>query len=125
MAAAIATTTRLEIAEILRAATHREVITPAPPVPIPPCLVVTPDAAWITPSQLGSVKRYELGLKVMCVARDNQEGLTEVEAAVQDVMEALAAVCAITEATAPAVLDTGAQGTVLVSEVKLSIHVKE
>jgi hypothetical protein len=121
---ALATTTR-EAIGLLLASTHRTVHIVAPAVPVPPCLVLVPDVGWITPDRIGSVKRYELRLKVLVVARDNSEGINEIEEALEDVMGALATTCLITEVTPPATTDIGAQGSVLVSEIKLSIQVKE
>jgi hypothetical protein len=122
---ALATSTRLDFVALLEAGTKRLVHSPAPKVPVPPCLVVIPDVGWMSDLRMGNPKRYELRLKVMVVGRDNAEGLTEVEQGVEDVVGILAPICLITEVTPPALLDTGAQGSVLVSEVKLSIQVKE
>lgn len=121
---ALATTTRLALVTVLEA-TGRKVYPVAPAVPVPPCLAVVPDQQWIVPNRVGSNQRYELRLKVMCVARDNAEGVTECEEAVEAVMAAVADMALVTNVTPPASLDVGAQGTVLASEVHLSIHVKE
>jgi hypothetical protein len=121
---ALATTTREAIGTLL-AATNRTIYTVAPPIPDAPCLVIVPDVGWITPDRIGSVKRFELRLKILVVARDNAEGVAEIEDAVEEVMTTLATPCLISEVSPPAVTDIGAQGSVLVSEVKLSIQVKE
>lgn len=121
---ALATQTRLAVADAL-AATGRTVHPQAPAVPVPPCLVLVPDQSWITPDRIGSTQRYELRLKVLAVARDNTEGLADLEQAVEDVMAAVDQLAAISNVTPPASTDIGAQGTVLVSEVHLSIRVKE
>lgn len=121
---ALATTTRLAVGTAL-STTGRVVHTIAPKVPMPPCLVLVPDQQWIIPNRLGSTQRYELRLKVLAVARDNEEGLAELEQAVEDVMGAVDTMAVITNVTPPASTDIGAQGSVLVSEVHLSIQVKE
>lgn len=121
---ALATTTREAIGTAL-ATSGRTVYTIAPKVPMPPCLVVIPDQSWIIPNRVGDFRRYELRLKVLCVARDNDEGIAELEDAVEDVMYAVRSTALVTNVTPPASTDIGAQGSVLVSEVHLSIQVKE
>ena len=122
---ALATTTREAIATLLASTTSRVVNSPAPKVPIPPCLVVIPDSPWIQIDRVGNPKRYELRLKVLAVARDNDDGMAELEDAVEDILTTLATTCLVREVTPPQSTDIGAQGTVLVAEVKLSIQVKE
>lgn len=120
----LATATREAIVDLLEATGHT-VHGIAPKVPHPPCLVVLPDAGWISLDRIGSPNRWEMRFRVLAVARDNDEGLPELEDAVQDVLGALADTCAIRGVTPPQSTDIGAQGSVLVSEVMLSIHVKE
>ncbi len=95
-----------------------------PPVPTPGTLVVAPDAPWIVPSRLPAVAA-EVNLKVLCVARDNAEGVEQLELMVFDVLDAITGLYTAGSVTAPQTLDLGAQGTVLVAEVPVSIHVKE
>ncbi len=121
---ALATTTRLAVATALES-TGRVVHAQAPNVPIPPCLVVVPDQAWISPNRVGSPQRYELRLRVMCVGRDNAEGLADLEQAVEDAMGAVASIGLITQVSPPMSTDLGAQGSVLVAEMHRSIQVKE
>jgi len=121
---ALATVTRQGLANLLQA-THRTVHEVTPRVPVPPCLVVQPDVGWITPSRLGSLDRFELRLKILIVERDNADGLAGIEDAVEEIFEVIATTCQVNEITPPMPLDVGAQGTVLVSEIKLSIQVKE
>lgn len=120
----LATSTREAIVTLLEAS-GRTVYGIAPKVPMPPCLVVVPDAGWISLDRIGAPTRWEMRFKVLAVARDNDEGLPELEDAVQDVLNALADTCAIRSVSPPQSTDIGAQGSVLVSEVNLSIHVKE
>lgn len=122
---ALATSIREGIATTLTAAQSRKVHAVAPHVPIPPCLVILADDPWMTPNRLGNPLRYELRLKVLAVVRDNAEGVKALEEAVEAVLSGLAGNFAIREVTAPQSTDIGAQGTVLVSEVKFSIQVKE
>lgn len=121
---ALATTTR-ESAATLIATTGRTVHSIAPKVPVPPCVVVLPDEAWIIPERIGSSKHYALNLKALCVARDNDEGVTELEEAVEDVMGALVGFANIRSVSSPQSTDIGAQGSVLVAEVAFTAHVKE
>lgn len=121
---ALATTTRLAVGTAL-ASGGRTVHTTAPKVPIPPCLVIVPDTAWITPTRIGGTQRYELRLKVLAVARDNDEGVADLEDAVEDIMYKTRALAVVTQVTPPMSTDIGGQGSVLVSEVHLSIQVKE
>ena len=94
-------------------------------MPFPPCLVIVPDLQWIVPNRIGNPQRYELRLKVLCVARDNDEGVAELEEAVEAVMGAIDDIALVTNVTPPATTDIGPQGSVLVAEVHLSIQVKE
>jgi len=95
-----------------------------PPVPTPPMLAVTADTPWLDPERLPSLAAA-VNLKVLAVARDNREGQEQLEQMIHDVLDALHGRTEWRSVTAPQVLDLGAQGTVLVSEVSVTIHVKE
>lgn len=104
--------------------TTYEVFPVVPPIPTPGTLVIACDAPWIVPSRLPAVAA-EINLKVLCVARDNAEGIAQLEQMVFDVLDAITGLYTAGSVTAPQTLDLGAQGTVLVAEVPVSIHVKE
>jgi hypothetical protein len=106
------------------ATTDYRVETTVPKVPSPPVLVIVPDAPWITPGRVPALA-FDVNLKVMCVARDNAEGIDVLEDMVHQVIDSVDGQTQWSDATAPQTLDLGAQGTVLVSEVSITIHVKE
>ena len=120
---AVATSARNSVVSWL--GTTYDVQAVAPKSPSPPQLCVVAADPWMTPNAVGGPLRFRMNLKVMCVARDNIEGLTQLETMVEYVMDALNTHVQVSYVTAPATLDIGAQGTVLVSEVHLEIHVKE
>lgn len=95
-----------------------------PPVPTPPVIVVKPAAPWLTPERLPSLAAG-VRFDVMCVARDNKDGLEKLEGMVHDVLAAIHGLTEWDNVSAPQTLDLGAQGTVLVSEITVTIHVKE
>ena len=99
----------------------------APPVPTPPCLVITADSPWMTPGTVGGALRNELHLKVLIVVldRDNAAAMAELEDHVEGVLGALKGKAVIREVTPPASTDIGAQGSALVSEVRITLNVKE
>lgn len=122
---ALSTTIREGLATSLAAATSRTVHAVAPQVPIPPCLVIVADTPWMTPNRLGNPLRYEYRLKILAVERDNKEGLEALETTAEAVLAGLPANCQIREVTPPQSTDIGAQGTVLVAEIKIAFQVKE
>lgn len=122
---AISTTQREALATSLAAATSRVVHAVAPKVPIPPCLVIVADDPWMVPNRLGNALRFEYRLKILAVERDNSEGLEALEAACEAVLTGLPGNAHIAAVTPPMSTDIGAQGTVLVSEIKLSFQMKE
>ena len=99
----------------------------APPVPTPPCLVITADTPWMNPATLGGALRNELHLKVLVVVldRDNTAAMAELEDHVEGVLTALKGKAVFREVTPPASTDLGAQGSALVSEVRITLNVKE
>jgi hypothetical protein len=96
-----------------------------PTVPIPPAVVVLPDTPWFTPATIGNRLRGELKLRAMCVTRDGQGGLDAMETLVESVLAALPSGAMVEDATQPASTDIGAQGSVLVSEIRFRLHIKE
>ena len=71
-----------------------------PGTPITPSVVIVPDSPWIVPSRLGSTLNYR------CLAQVPNNFSVE-------------------SVTAPQLLSLGAQGTVISTEINLSIEMKE
>lgn len=122
----LSTQARAELVTLLES-TGRTVHPVAPPVPIPPCLVVVPDTPWMIPNRLGSALNYELRYRVLVVsdARVNASAMADAEAAVEDVLDALTGKFAVTQVGPPQLTDTGAQGVVQTTEISLTAQVKE
>jgi hypothetical protein len=96
-----------------------------PAAPVPPAIVVTNDNPWLTPMSIGNRLRLEHRLRVMCCVRDSTDNLPQLEQLVEDVLVALPAAAIVSEVTAPQSLDTGPQGSLLVAEIRLTLHLKE
>lgn len=97
----------------------------APAAPIPNSVVVLPDNPWFTPATIGDRLRGELRLRALCVTRDGAGGLDAMETLIEDVLSHVPTGAIVDEVTAPASTDIGAQGSVLVSEVRFRLHIKE
>jgi hypothetical protein len=99
----------------------------APAVPTPPCLVITANNPWMTPGTLGGALRNLLHLKILVVVmdRDNTAALAEIEEHTEGVLTAIKGLATFEQVTPPAATDIGAQGSVLVAEVHISLNVKE
>lgn len=110
---------RTELADALRLNLTVPVQTPAPDVPIPPMVAVTAGTPWQVPQVVGGLLRSEYRLRAICAVRDDGAHLPDLEQIVEDVARALPAGWSVDTVTAPASLDTGAQGSVLVAEVLL------
>ena len=93
--------------------------------PVPPAVVIVPDNPWITPMTIGNRLRVENKLRAMCCVRDSQDNLPQLEQLVEDVLVALPAAAQVNEVTAPQSLDTGPQGSLLVAEIRFTLHLKE
>ena len=104
----LSTSARAELVTMLEA-TGRTVYGVAPKVPIPPCLVVVPDAPWIIPNRLGSARNYEL----------------RYEAAVDAILDTVASKFAVTQVGPPQLTDIGSQGAVQTTEITLTAQIKE
>jgi hypothetical protein len=99
----------------------------APAVPSPPCLVIAADNPWMTPGTMGGALRNQLHFKILVVVmdRDNTAALAEIEEHTEGVLTALKGLATFRDVTPPASTDIGAQGSVLVAEVHITINVKE
>jgi len=98
-----------------------------PAVPKPPCIVVTPDGPWIQPERIGSNLNYQVRWRVLVVIspRNNEAATIDVENAVDTVLSLIPATMTVEQVNAPQLQDTGAQGTVITTEINVSAHWKE
>ena len=99
----------------------------APPVPVPPCVVVIPDSPWVRPDRVGSILNYEVRWRVLAVIspRQNAAAQLDTENAVDALLSALPAGYAVELVGAPQLTDVGAQGTVTTTEINVSVRMKE
>lgn len=98
-----------------------------PAVPKPPAIVIIPDSPWIVPERLGSALNYRVRWRVTVVIspRSNEAATTDIEDAVDVVLANIPGSMNIEQVNAPQLQDTGAQGTVLTTEINVSAHWKE
>lgn len=121
---AITTTARGTVTTAL-AGVNANVYTGIPAAPVPPAVAIVPDNPWQVPVTIGNRLRVENRLRAICAVRDSQDNLPQLEQLVQDVMVALPAAAHIVDVTAPQSLDTGPQGSLLVAEIRFTLHLKE
>jgi hypothetical protein len=98
-----------------------------PAVPKPPSIVIIPDSPWIIPERIGSSLNYRVRWRVLVVIspRSNEAATTDIEAATDVVLANIPATMNVEQVNAPQLQDTGAQGTVLTTEINVSAHWKE
>jgi hypothetical protein len=98
-----------------------------PAVPKPPSIVIIPDSPWIIPERIGSTLNYRVRWRVLVVIspRSNEAATTDIEAATDVVLANIPATMNVEQVNAPQLQDTGAQGTVLTTEINVSAHWKE
>lgn len=99
----------------------------APPAPKPPAIVVIPDSPWVRPDRIGSALNYEVRWRVLAVIspRNNSAAQRDTEDAVDAILAALPAGYAVELVGAPQLTDVGAQGTVITTEINVSVRMKE
>lgn len=97
----------------------------APAVPAPPCLVIVEDNPWLTPATIGGRLRLEVAYRVIAVVRDSVDNHAQLETLVENTLLAVPDGVTVTEVTAPESWDIGPQGSVLVSQIRLTAHIKE
>ena len=98
----------------------------APAVPAPPCIVVIPDQPWINVDRIGSNLSYECRWRLLVVVspRKNSAAQVDAEDAVDAVLGALSSPFLVTTVGSPQLTDTGAQGTVITTEISVSVRMK-
>jgi hypothetical protein len=98
-----------------------------PAVPKPPAIVIIPDSPWIIPERVGSSLNYRVRWRVLVVIspRNNEAATTDIEDAIDTVLANIPATMNVEQVNAPQLQDTGAQGSVLTTEINVSAHWKE
>ena len=98
-----------------------------PGTPITPSVVIIPDSPWIVPSRLGSTLNYRCRWRVLINinARVNDTATLQTETAVDTLLAQVPNNFSVESVTAPTLLSLGAQGTVISTEINLSIEMKE
>jgi hypothetical protein len=98
-----------------------------PNIPTPPAIVIVPDSPWILPGRLGSNLNYECRWRILIVIkkRQNAAETLDTENAVDTILNLIPISYQVTAVNAPQLNDIGAQGTVITTEIDVSIHMKE
>lgn len=98
-----------------------------PNIPSPPAIVIVPDSPWILPGRLGSNLNYECRWRILIVIkkRQNAAETLDTENAVDTILNLIPTSYQVTAVNAPQLNDIGAQGTVITTEIDVSIHMKE
>jgi hypothetical protein len=98
-----------------------------PNIPTPPAIVIVPDSPWILPGRLGSNLNYECRWRILIVIkkRQNAAETLDTENAVDTILNLIPTSYQVTAVNAPQLNDIGAQGTVITTEIDVSIHMKE
>lgn len=98
-----------------------------PAVPKPPAIVVVPDSPWIIPERIGSPLNYRVRWRVLVVIspRQNAAATKDIEDAIDTVLGLIPSTMQVEQVNPPQLQDTGAQGTVLTTEINVSAHWKE
>lgn len=98
-----------------------------PAVPTPPCLVIAPDTPWVSMSRLGSKLNYQVRLRILIVVspRTVDAAVTEAETLLDDVLAAIPDAYTVEYVGPPQITDSGPQGSVVTTEVSVTVHMKE
>jgi hypothetical protein len=98
-----------------------------PATPITPSVVCVPDSPWIRPNRLGSNLNYEVRWRILVNinARVNESATKATEDAIDTLLVALPNTVLVDVINAPQLLSLGAQGTVMSTEINVSMQMKE
>lgn len=98
-----------------------------PAVPKPPAIVIIPDSPWIIPERIGSSLNYRVRWRVLVVIspRNNEAATSDIEDAIDVVLANIPSTMNVEQVNTPQLQDTGAQGSVLTTEINVSAHWKE
>lgn len=104
-----------------------KVYTAIPNVPTPKSIVIIPDSPWILPNRIGSSLSYEVFWKVIVTVspRNNAAAELDAENAVDAILGAIPNPYTFTRVGPPQLTDVGAQGTVITTEINVSVRMKE
>jgi hypothetical protein len=92
-----------------------------------PCVVVYPSDPYLEPNRLGHDTLRAAGFFTLAVAvqaLDNEAGLSACEALIEDTLMALPSGVQVTRVSRPGLDDTGAQGSVYVSEITITAQLE-
>jgi len=97
-----------------------------PATPITPSVVCVPVSPWIRPSRLGSNLNYEVRWRILVNinARVNESATKSTEDAIDALLVELPNTVLVDVINAPQLLSLGAQGTVLSTEINVSMQMK-
>jgi hypothetical protein len=89
--------------------------------------VVVPDSPWLVPGRLGSNLNYEARWRILIVIkkRQNAAETLDTENAVDTILGLIPTEFLVTAVNSPQLNDIGAQGTVITTEINVSIQMKE
>lgn len=123
---ALTTESRTTLAQAFASSGYRVYDTP-PPVPAPPCITFVADSPWIVPGRIGSNLNYEVRWRILVVikVRKTSAELLDAEDAVDTILGLIPAGFEVAQVGPPQLTDTGAQGTVITTEIAVSAHMKE
>lgn len=98
-----------------------------PNIPAPPAIVIVPDSPWIVPGRIGSTLNYEARWRILIVIkkRQNAAETLDTENAIDTILSLVPNSFQVTGVNAPQLNDIGAQGTVITTEINVTIHMKE
>ncbi len=98
-----------------------------PATPITPSVVCVPDSPWIRPNRLGSNLNYEVRWRILVNinARVNDSATKATEDAIDALLVVLPDTVLVEVINAPQLLSLGAQGTVMSTEINVSMQMRE
>jgi hypothetical protein len=98
-----------------------------PATPVTPSVVCVPDSPWIRPNRLGSNLNYEVRWRILVNinARVNESATKSTEDAIDALLVVLPNTVLVDLVNAPQLLSLGAQGTVMSTEINVSMQMKE
>ena len=98
-----------------------------PAVPATPSVVIVPDSPWIRPNRIGSPLNYEVRWRVLVNVnpRNNESATKTTEDALDTLLAEIPSTFVVDAVNAPQLLSLGGQGTVMSTEINVSIRMKE
>jgi len=123
---ALTTESRTALAAALDGHGYRVYDTP-PAVPTAPCITFVADSPWVRPGRIGSNLNYEVRWRIIVVIKVRQNSAEQLDAenAVDTILGLIPSGFEVAQVGPPTLTDTGAQGTVITTEIAVSAHMKE